>query len=67
MVIVSNFEEITPQPTNLKVQNLQSDFSVSNSVRSSFLNKPPNNVICSSKLRPFHDFTTIAKILGGQK
>ena len=36
MVIVSNFEEITPLPTNLKVSNLQSDFSVSNSVRSNF-------------------------------
>jgi len=35
-VIVSNFGEITPLPTNLKVPNLQSDFSVSNSVRSNF-------------------------------
>ena len=48
MVIVSNFEEITPQPTNLKVQNLQSDFSVSNSVRSNFLNKPPNKISIST-------------------
>src|SRR5882762_3638338 len=72
MVIVSNFAEITPPPTNLKVPNLQSDFSVPNSVRSNFSNKPPNkilisSVICSSKLRPFHDFMAIAKILEGQK
>ena len=72
MAIASNFEEITPPPTDLKVPNLQSDFSVPNSVRSNFSNKPPNkilisSVICSSKLRPFHDFTTIAQLLGGQK
>ena len=74
MVIVSNFEEITPPPTNLKVPNLWSDFSVSNSVKFNFLNRPPNkkifdqhNVIYSSKLRPSHDITAIAKILEGQK
>jgi hypothetical protein len=48
MVIVSNFEEITPLPTNLKVPNLQSDFSVSNSVRSNFLNKHPNKILIST-------------------
>ena len=44
MVIVSNFEEITPPPTNLKVPYLWSDFSVSNSVRSNFLNRPPHKI-----------------------
>src|ERR1700732_4497395 len=48
MVIVSNFEEITPPPTDLKVPNLQSDFSVSNSERSNFLNKPPNKFLIST-------------------
>src|SRR5258705_12584576 len=48
MVIVSNFEEITPPPTNLKVPNLQSDFSVSNAVKSNFLNMPPNKILIST-------------------
>ena len=39
MVIVSNFVEITPPPTNLKVPNLWSDFSVSNFVKSNFLQR----------------------------
>ena len=48
MVIVSNFKEITPPPTNLKVPNLWSDFSVSNSVRSNFLNRPPHKILIST-------------------
>ena len=48
MVIVSNFEEITPPPTNLKVPYLWSDFSVSNSVRSNFLNRSPHKILIST-------------------
>ena len=48
MVIVSNFEEINPPLTNLKVPNLWSDFPVSNSVKSNFLNRPPNKILIST-------------------
>ena len=48
MVIVSNFEETTLPPANLKVPNLWTDCSVSNSVKSNFLNRPPDKILIST-------------------